>query len=312
MTLTFDLIFLFILALYFLIGWNKGVIYAVIDSVGVLAAYIVTAYFSKSLAPPIASYFGIPKVQGWIIAALVIFFSIVITVTILKIIISNGLKRHKENEDNFHLSITSKVLGSLITSTLGLIVLSIIITSYEAISGISGNDNLNLSKSRSANVASIVFNNIASSSFKEGYNQNLIKSMINKPRTTAKRARGVLENFAFRKVITSKGIIDQALAGDRFALANNKLLLAAIADQDLKLRLTSLQVIDKDLSPKDYRDLVIDQLVELGTKLKASGNDKRLRFEINELTKSGDLKTENIQFLYKNQNFQNILDILFF
>lgn len=312
MLLAIDLIFLFILILYFFIGWNKGVVYALIDTVGVIMAYMATAYFSKSLASPLASYFLIPKIQGWIIAALLIFFSIIISITALKTIINKSLKRHQENEENFHINTSSKIMGSLITATLGLFVLSIIVTAYEALSGLSQKDNLNLSQSKSARIASVVFSNIVAISTDPTEHQDFIQPFLNNPRITTKRAKGVLENLAFRKVITSQGIINQTIAGDRFALVNNKLLLAAIADQDLKLRLEYLKVIKPALSDIEYRDLIINQLVAFGEKLKKSGNDKQLRFEINELIKSGDLRKGNMPFLYKNKNFQNILDILFF
>ncbi|MCK5834141.1 MAG: CvpA family protein [Lentisphaeria bacterium] len=312
MILAFDLIFLFILTLYFVIGWNKGLVYAIIDVVGVLAAYILTAFFSKSLAIPLASSLGILKIQAWFISALLIFFSIIITVNLFKKIISNGLKRKRENIEEFHLSMASKLSGALISTILGLIVLSIILTSYEVISGLSGSNNFNLSKSKSSTVASCIFSNITSSAVKKGQSQDIIQSLIKKPRVTTKRVKGVFENVAFRKVFTSKSVINQTLAGDRFELANNELLLAALANEDLKLRLESLKVIEPQLTATAYRDLVLDQLVELGARLKASGNDKRLKFEINELNKSGDLKKGNMSFLYKNKNFQNILDILFF
>jgi len=312
MLLTIDLIFLFILILYFFTGWNKGIIYALIDTVGVILAYLATAFFSKSLASPLANVFQVPKIAGWIISALLIFFSIMIIFAILKTITNRGLKSHKKNEEDFHINIISRIVGGLISLTLGLFVLSIVITSYEALCGLSKTDNFDLSKSKSAHVASSIFDKLINLSNQANHRQTFAQSLINHPRTTTKRAKGVLENLAFRKVITSQDIIDQAISGDRFALANNEVLLAAIADQELKLRLESLKIIKPQLSSKAYRELVIDQLTAFGKKLKTSGNDQRIRFEIAELRKSGDLKKENMKYLYKNKNFQNILDILFF
>jgi uncharacterized membrane protein required for colicin V production len=307
MSTTIDLIFLFILVLYFLTGWYKGVINALLDATTVLLAYIVTGFFSKTLAVALSTSLGISKIECWFIAALILFFSCTIILSIIKSIL---IRLPRNQDEDSRISSLSHISGALISTVTGTFVLSVVITGYEAISGLSQTATINLSQSKTAKYSAQLYANLIPDSM--GSKIEFSKLLLTKPRITAKRAKGILENPSFKRIITSSITINQAIAGDRFALANNKLLLKTLGDQELQLKLESLKLIQPGLSTKEYRVLVIDQLVQLGEKLRKSGKDKRLRFEINELAKSGDLKSKDLQVIYKNKNFQNILDILLF
>jgi uncharacterized membrane protein required for colicin V production len=307
MSTTIDFIFLFILTLYFLTGWHKGLLSSLLDSITVIIAYITTIYFSKTLAVTIANPLDISKIEGWIIAILILFFSTYIGLSILKSIL---IKLSRNNNEDHQISITSHILGSITATITGIIVLSLVITGYEASSGLSQTTTINLSHTRTAKYASQFYKTLIPDSTNS--KTKISKLFLTKPRTTAKRIKGILENHSFKQIITSSTIINQAIAADRFALANNKLLLKILGDQELQLKLESLKLIQPGLPAKDYRILVIDQLIQLGEKLKKSGKDKLLRREINELAKSGDLRSKDLGIIYKNKNFQNIIDILLF
>ncbi len=312
MLLAVDIIILSILALYFYIGWNKGLLYALVNIIGVLLAYISVALLAKPLALMLTDSFEMPRIQLFIICALSIFFSVVLIFAILKRLMLSNIHYSEENNEKYHHTFLSRLLGGAITALLGMIVLSIIVFSYEAISGLSQKRNLDISPSLAAKTTSFFSQKLVSTVFRNDKFSKITTIFAAKPRLAARCFKSILENINFRKVIVNQEVLNAAATGDRFTLKTNRDLDNFARDIDLRKRLIALKFIDNSVSHDDLKRLVIDKLITIGTRVSKSKKVSVLRLQAKELRESGALKNANLSRLYKNKQFQGMLDTLFF
>ncbi len=312
MLLTIDIVILLILLLYFYIGWNKGALYALTNIVGVLLAYISVALLAKPLTLALTNSFEVPRIQLFIICALTLFFSIVFVFAVLKRIMLRNIHYSEENKDDYHHSFLSKLLGGSITALLGMVVLSVIVFSYEAISGLSQKKNLDISSTVAAQVTSVFSRKLVTNISKNEQASKIANIFAAKPRLASKCFKSILENINFRKVIISEEVLSAAVTGDRFVLETNRQVDSLARDIDLRKRLVALKIIDNSVSPDDLKRIAVDKLITIGSRVSKSKKVSKLRLQASELRESGALKKANLPRLYKNKQFQGMLDILFF
>lgn len=317
-----DILLIGAMILYFLRGWQHGIMYAITNLIGVIASYAVAVITAPLLAPVLTDSLGIAKVMGFILAWTCAFLLVIIIAFILKRTVLRDIAYHKLGEEDFHLPTWSKTAGGAISLLLGVIVLSIILLFYSILAGLSSQKLPDISDSTIVTYSSRINRNLAYKALlKTTKNEAIAKTFakaISRPYKTMTHFRKIVQNVNFRRVVGSQKVIEAAVSGDQLSLVNDPSIIAMLSDKILMKRFVYLGLIKEDnylkLNPDGtgFRYDLANSIIKFAQKVDQAEEGSLVKKNMTELKMDGLLDKHKLDKLLLDKRFHEILDHLLF
>ncbi len=318
-----DFLLIGAMILYFQRGWRHGIMYAVVNLIGVIASYVVAVISAPLLAPVLTESLGIAKVIGFVFGWACAFLLVILIAFILKRTVLRDITYHELGEEGFHLPVWSKTVGGTVSLFLGIIVLSIILLMYSVLAGLSTKSILpDISDSFVVTQSSKLNRRLAYTALmKTTKNEEIAKTFakaISRPYKTMTNFRKIIQNVNFRRVIGSQKVIEAAVTGDELSLVNDPSIIAMLSDKILMKRFVYLGLTKKanylKLNPDGtgYRYDLARKIVKFSQKIDQAEEGSLVKKNMTQLKMEGLLDKSKLDKLFMDKRFHEILDHLFF
>lgn len=312
MNLVVDILLVGILLLYFFRGWDNGLMYAVVNIIGVVGSYFLATLIAPFLTSVISVKYDLALVIGYIISWSSIFLFIVFLFWILKRTVLKNITYHIRSEEDYHLPLYSKVIGGVVSLSLGTVVVAMSIFFYGLMSGGLRNSKLpDISGSRVVDASSFYSKRIAYSGLVEATgNKTLAKRfarILGKPHRSMKNIRRVAGSPAFRSLVSDSQFINAVIEQREVDIANNKSLVIVLLDEKLMRSMYELGLVKKaDYKGVPFRNWLSHKLVTL------EFDKVVVKQRMSALRQEGLLSKQKFEKLLKDKRFHEVIDELFF
>lgn len=312
MDIVVDILLAGILLLYFFRGWDNGLMYAVVNVLGVVGSYVLATVASPFLTSVLSEKYSLAMVIAYILSWTSIFLIIVLIFWVLKRTALKNITYHIRTEEDYHLPLYSKAIGGVVSLILGIIVLTIGIFLYGTMSGGIRNSSLpDISGSTIVDASSLLSRKLAYTGIKKTTGNPVIARKfavaLSRPHRTMLNIRRTAASKAFRNLISDKDFIDAIIEKREVDISNSPALIALLQDAKTMKALCQLGIVEKAV----YTDL--DFRYALSHKLVTLKFDKvAVKKRITALRNRNLLEKKNVDKLLKDRRFHELIDELFF
>jgi len=304
----FDILASFTLLFFFLTGWHRGFVVSTLRIASVVTSYVGAVFTAKNLGGVIAETIGWPRIIA--IPMIGIFTYVTITL-IFSLIIHQVVKRHRkrEEEDEFHLSITNCFWGGTVSLIAGIAVLIVAFWMYDTFkAGVFGRSFPDADDSRFGTISRKVVYQTAYAAIPKNEDSReqaeKLARLISEPSLTTKKVEAVLNEASIQQMATDKQFGKDFLSGDAERIRQNETLQALFRDHKTLDQLQELGVI----SGYDTHDRIAEKLAKAGTRMQAKLSDPKIQGYVAQLQHDNMLTPEKIPMLLRDRRFLLILD----
>lgn len=312
MNLVVDILLVSILLLYFFRGWDNGLMYAVVNIIGVVGSYLLATLVAPFLTPVISEKYDLALVIGYILSWAVIFLVIVFVFWILKRTALKNITYHIRSEEDFHLPLYSKIIGGVVSLSLGTVVVAISIFFYGLMSGGIRDSKLpDISGSRVVDASSfyskrIAYTGLVKATGNKSFARRFAK-ILGKPHRSMKNIRRVIGSPIFRSLVSDSRFINAVIEQREVDIANNEALIVVLLDDKLMKSIYELGLVKKaDYKSVPFRNWLSHKFVTL------EFDKVVVKQRMATLRQEGLLSKQNFEKLLKDKRFHEVIDQLFF
>ena len=308
------LLFIVVMLFFAYRGYKKGLLKSLSRILSLVAGYIAAILYTEQFSAVLESQYQLQGIVGFLVAALVLFFSAAIAVSILFWIFAKLLPATDSP------STASSLGGATVGLMIGVIVAIAIVWTYAFVRDIhfakdadtEANSNPSKIESLASNVASKVVNTALSMGSARPEITNLGTALIASPAEIAQQAKRLSSSNDLNELLSEPG--NQALLnrGDVAAVKNLPALRKLARNPDMLALAKSAGIVDDSANNSDAVETALaEQLTDIWGRVHRVRNDQRVQEILNDPEFQQKIQSGNPIDLLTNARLLELADIIY-